>query len=282
VKEDLDQDVEWIGMIAEIPGHHQTNKIRESRSQFTPALFITSPAVIIDLEVMMAKKILVVDDNPDILTMLKDYLSQEGFEVVSAADGQKALFVAREEKPDCIILDMMMPEMGGAEFIRIYTTESDAPILVLTAKVEETDKVLGLELGADDYMTKPFSLRELTARINALLRRAAKGKSEQNILRVSDVSLDRSGHFVEVADHPVELTPSEFELLAALMAAPGRTFSREELLENLGDAAFLEGYERTVDVHIHNLREKIESDPKDPKYIETVYGTGYRFARERK
>lgn len=229
----------------------------------------------------MAKKILIVDDNPDILTMLKDYLLQEGYAVVSALNGQKALFAAREEKPDCIILDMMMPEMGGAEFIRVFTAESDTPILVLTAKVEETDKVLGLELGADDYMTKPFSLRELTARVNALIRRSSKTIQDKEILRVADVTLDIQGHSVEVGDQLVELTPSEFDLLAALMNAPGRTFSRVELLESLGEASYLEGYERTVDVHIHNLRDKIELDPKDPKYIETVYGTGYRFARER-
>jgi len=230
----------------------------------------------------MAKKILVVDDKPDIRTMLKSYLSSEGFEVLTAENGQKALFVAREGKPDCIILDMMMPEMGGSDFIRIYTSESDIPILVLTAKVEETDKVLGLELGADDYMTKPFSLRELTARINALLRRANKGQPKVEILRAANIILDIAGHIVEIQDRPVELTPSEFDLLAALMSAPGRSFSRAELLESLGESTFIEGYERTVDVHIHNLREKIEPDPSDPIYIETVYGTGYRFARERK
>jgi DNA-binding response OmpR family regulator len=234
------------------------------------------------LEVKMAKKILIVDDNPDILTMLRDYLTEEGFQVVSANNGQKALHVARDQKPDCIVLDMMMPEMGGAEFIRIYTAESDVPILVLTAKVEETDKVLGLELGADDYMTKPFSLRELTARIHALLRRVNKATKQTVVIRSSNITIDKTGHLVEVDNQPVELTPSEFDLLAALMAAPGRTFSRLELLEKLGEGAYLEGYERTVDVHIHNLREKIEPNPKDPVYIETVYGTGYRFKRERK
>ena len=230
----------------------------------------------------MAKKILVVDDNPDIRTMLKSYLESEGFETLTAENGQKALFVAREGKPDCIVLDMMMPEMGGSDFIRVYTAESDIPILVLTAKVEETDKVLGLELGADDYMTKPFSLRELTARINALIRRANKGQPKAEILRAADITLDINGHIVEIKDKPIDLTPSEFALLAALMTAPGRSFSRSELLESLGETMFLEGFERTVDVHIHNLREKIEPDPADPIYIETVYGTGYRFARERK
>ena len=230
----------------------------------------------------MAKKILVVDDNPDIVNMLKAYLTGEGFEVATASNGQKALHVARQEKPDCIVLDMMMPEMSGGEFIRVYTAESDTPILVLTARVEETDKVLGLELGADDYVTKPFSMRELTARINALIRRANKSPQEAEILRAADITLDKKGHLVEVGEETVELTPSEFDLLAAMMAAPGRTYSRAELLEALGEATFLEGYERTVDVHIHNLREKIEPDPSQPIYIQTVYGTGYRFTRERK
>jgi two-component system alkaline phosphatase synthesis response regulator PhoP len=230
----------------------------------------------------MAKKILVVDDNPDIRKMLKDYLSAEGFQVSTAVNGQKALFVAREEKPDCIILDMMMPEMGGQEFLSVYTKESDTPIIILTAKIEETDKVLGLELGADDYVTKPFSPRELTARVNAILRRSAKSSQDPEVIRAADITLDLKGHFIEVGDQVVELTPSEFQILAVLMAAPGRAFSRLELLEKLGDTTYIEGYERTVDVHVHNLREKIEPDPADPTYIETVYGTGYRFARERK
>lgn len=230
----------------------------------------------------MAKKILVVDDNPDILNMLKGYLTGEGFQVVTASNGQKALHVAREEKPDCIVLDMMMPEMGGEEFIRIYTTESDAPILVLTARVGETDKVLGLELGADDYVTKPFSPRELAARIRALIRRTSKSQQQPELFRAADITLDRTGHLVEIAGQPVDLTPSEFQLLALLISTPGRTYSRVELLESLGESAYMEGYERTVDVHIHNLREKIEPDPATPVYIQTVYGAGYRFARERK
>ncbi len=230
----------------------------------------------------MAKKILVVDDNPDILNMLNAYLTGEGFQVVTANNGQKALHVARDERPDCIVLDMMMPEMGGEDFIRIYTAESDTPILVLTAKVDETDKVLGLELGADDYVTKPFSPRELSARVRALIRRSGKSQLEPEIFRAADITLDRKGHLVEIAGQPVDLTPSEFELLAMLISTPGRTYSRSELLESLGDSAYLEGYERTVDVHIHNLREKIEPDPAHPKYIQTVYGAGYRFARERK
>ncbi|HDD54933.1 MAG TPA: response regulator transcription factor [Chloroflexi bacterium] len=230
----------------------------------------------------MVKKILVVDDNPDIVNMLKAYLSGEGFQVVTASNGQKALHVARSEKPDCIVLDMMMPKMRGDEFIRVYSAESDTPILVLTAKVDETDKVLGLELGADDYVTKPFSPRELSARIKALIRRSVKSQTESEIYRSADITLDKLGHLVEIAGQPVDLTPSEFDLLAVLISTPGRTYSRTELLESLGESTYLESFDRTVDVHIHNLREKIEPDPANPIYIQTVYGTGYRFARERK
>ncbi len=225
----------------------------------------------------MAKKILVVDDKAELRTLLKAYLTQEGFEVVQAGDGRQALFIARHEKPDLIILDLMMPEMSGYEFMRLYSREADTPIIVLTAKVEENDKVLGLELGADDYVTKPFSLRELTARVRAVLRRMEKSKEESDILRAADIELDRLGRKVTVGGRFVDLTPSEFEILTTLMAAPGRAFSRLELLERLQGYAY-EGYERTIDVHIRNLRAKIEPEPSQPRYIETVYGVGYRFA----
>jgi len=229
----------------------------------------------------MAKKILVVDDKKELRTLLEQYLSQEGFAVVTAGDGQQALFAARQEKPDLIILDLMMPEMGGYEFLRIYSREADTPTIILTAKLEENDKVLGLELGADDYVTKPFSIRELAARARAVLRRAEKASIEQDILRAADITLDRSGRAVTVGVNPVDLTPSEFDLLATLMAAPGRAFSRLELLERLQGSAY-EGYERTIDVHIRNLRAKIEPDDAQPRYIETVYGVGYRFAPQRR
>ncbi len=225
----------------------------------------------------MSKKILVVDDKRELRTLLKSYLTQEGFEIATAADGREALFVAREQKPDLIILDLMMPEMGGYDFLRAYQREADTPVIILTAKLEENDKVLGLELGADDYVTKPFSPRELTARVRAVLRRMDKASVEQDVLRAADIFLDRAGRVVMVADKPVDLTPSEFDLLAALMAAPGRVFSRLELLDRLQGTAY-EGYERTIDVHIRNLRTKIEPDASNPRYIETVYGAGYRFA----
>lgn len=229
----------------------------------------------------MAKKILVVDDKKELLTLLKQYLSQEGFEVVTACNGKEALFAARQQLPDLIILDLMMPEMDGYGFMHAYNHEADTPIIILTAKLEENEKVLGLELGADDYVTKPFSMRELTARVRAVLRRMDKQAFTQDILRAADIMIDRTGRVVMVNDQRVDLTPSEFDLLGTLMAAPGRTFSRLELLDRLQGTAY-EGYERTIDVHIRNLRSKIEPDASNPKYIETVYGAGYRFAPPRK
>ncbi len=227
----------------------------------------------------MPKKILVVDDKPELRTLLKSYLTQEGFQVVVASDGREALYVARNEKPDLILLDLMMPEMGGYDFMRAYSRESETPVIILTARLEENDKVLGLELGADDYVTKPFSPRELTARVRAVLRRLEKSGSSQEILRAGNIMVDRAARMISVEDQQVNLTPSEFDLLVALMAAPGRVFSRLELLERLQGTAY-EGYERTIDVHIRNLRTKVETDPANPLYIETVYGVGYRFAAQ--
>jgi DNA-binding response OmpR family regulator len=204
-------------------------------------------------------------------------LTQEGFRVLTAADGRQALFLAREEKPDLILLDLMMPEMGGYEFMRVYGREAETPVIILTARMEENEKVLGLDLGADDYVTKPFSMRELTARIRAVLRRAGKTPPQAELLRAGDIALDRNGRLVKIGDKYVDLTPSEFDLLAALMATPGRAFSRLELLDLLQGNAF-EGYERTIDVHVRNLRTKIEQEPRNPRYVETVYGIGYRFA----
>lgn len=228
----------------------------------------------------MAQTILVVDDESKLRKMLRVYLEQEGYRVVEAADGREALYVTRYEKPDLIILDLMMPELGGFEFIRLYNKEAVAPIIMLTAKVEDEDKILGLEVGADDYVTKPFNVRELLARVRAVLRRGQKFNGEAEVLRAADVVLDRAGYTVKVGEHYVELTRSEFELLAALMTAPGQVFSRLDLLDRTSGEAY-EGYERTIDVHIRNIRTKIEPDPKHPKYIETVYGMGYRFAAQR-
>ena len=175
----------------------------------------------------MAKTILVVDDTESLRTLVKSYLTQEGFRVATAADGRQALFLAREEKPDLILLDLMMPEMGGYEFMRVYGREAETPVIILTARVEENEKVLGLELGADDYVTKPFSMRELTARIRAVLRRAGKTSPQAELLRAGDITLDRNGRLVKIVDKYVDLTPSEFDLLAALMATPGRAWPRQ-------------------------------------------------------
>ncbi len=227
----------------------------------------------------MSKTILVVDDKKELRVMVKSYLEEEGFRVVTAADGQEALFVARHEKPDLIILDLMMPHMGGYEFLRAHKREADTPIIILTARLEEADKVLGLELGADDFVTKPFSMRELTARVRAVLRRATREPVTSEVLRAADIVLDRASRQVTVGGRSVDLTPSEFDLLAIFMAAPGRAFTRAELLDRLQGDAY-DGYERTIDVHIRNLRTKIETDTRNPRYIETVYGVGYRFAAE--
>ncbi len=224
----------------------------------------------------MAKTILVVDDEKQLRTLVKQYLTQEGFRVVTASNGKEALFAARYEKPDLIILDLMMPEMDGYEFMRVHSKERDTPVIMLTAKVEENDRVLGLELGADDYVTKPFSMRELTARVRAVLRRAGSPSHVPDVLRAADITLDRTSRVVAVGSRQVDLTPTEFDLLTVLMSSPGRAFSRLELLERVQDTDF-EGYERTIDVHIRNLRAKIEPDPRHPRYIETIYGVGYRF-----
>jgi len=228
----------------------------------------------------MAQTILIVDDEASLLSLLEAYLAQEGFGVVTARNGRDALRLCRQVHPDLIILDLMMPEMSGYEFLRLHAKEFDTPIIILTAKVEETDKVLGLEVGADDYVTKPFSPRELTARVRAVLRRTTRGESQPEVLRSKDVALDRVRHTVEVRGQPAELTPSEFDLLAVLMSEPGRVFSRSELLTRMQGALY-EGYERTIDVHVRNLRGKIEVDPTRPRYIETVYGIGYRFVEEK-
>ena len=225
----------------------------------------------------MSRTILVVDDEKRITSLLKAYLGGQGFDVATAANGKEALFVARQEKPDLIILDLMMPEMDGYEFMRLHRKERETPIILLTAKMEEDDKVLGLELGADDYVTKPFSPRELTSRVRSVLRRSGQSMPKTEIFRVGGLTLDRESHLVNLEDEVVDTTPSEFDLLATLMSSPGRTFTRLELLDQIQDTAFA-GYARTIDVHIKNLRAKIEQDPRQPRYIETVYGVGYRFA----
>lgn len=222
----------------------------------------------------MAQTILVIDDEAKLRDMLRLYLEQEGYRVVEAGQGREALYVARYEKPD-----LMMPEMGGYEFMRVFSKESDTPVIMLTAKVEDQDKIIGLGLGADDYVTKPFNVQELMARVRAVLRRMQKAAAEPDLLRAFDIVLDRAGRTVKVGDRYIDLTPSEFEILNILMAAPGRVFSRLDLLDRMSGDAY-EGYERTIDVHVRNLRAKIEPDPKNPRYVETVYGLGYRLAQD--
>ncbi len=225
------------------------------------------------------KTILIVDDKLSTLRLLTDYLTETGFRTVTASNGREALYVARHEKPDLVLLDIMMPEMDGLEFMRHFRKERQTPVIMLTARVEETDKVVGLELGADDYVTKPFGMAELVARIRAVLRRATEPPPAADILRVGDVTLDKGTHLVRVGERKIELTPSEFDLLTVLMSAPGQVFTRAHLLERLkGD--WFENVERTVDVHIRNLRAKLEPDPSHPRYVLTVFGVGYRFTDE--
>ena len=227
----------------------------------------------------MSKTIMVVDDEKRLVSLVESYLAQEGYRVVSANNGVEALPIASREKPDLIILDLMMPEMDGYGFMREHRKEQDTPIILLTARVDDDERVIGLELGADDYITKPFRPRELVARVRAVLRRAGKSEPQAKALQVADISLDRDTRTVTVAAQTVDLTPSEFDLLAALMTRPGRVYSRLDLLDVIQGVRY-EGYERTIDTHIKNLRAKIEADSRSPRYIETVYGVGYRLARE--
>ena len=224
----------------------------------------------------MPKTILVADDKANVRNLVREYLEAEGLRVVVASNGREALYAARQEKPDLILLDIMMPEMSGYDFIKAYRKERETPIILLTAKLDETDKVLGLELGADDYVTKPFGMKELVSRINAVLRRAEHSAIEPDVLTIGEVRLDRETRNVTINGKYISLTPSEFDLLYSLMSAPGRVFSRSELLLKLQGNSF-ENVERTIDVHIRNLRTKIEKDPSKPEYIETVFGVGYRF-----
>lgn len=226
----------------------------------------------------MSKRILVVDDKANVRRLLQEYLTEQGYAVTTAENGKVALFAARRETPDLILLDIMMPEMDGHTFLQQYRQEAQTPIIFLTAKLEETDKVIGLELGADDYITKPFGMRELLARVRAVLRRTNEGAAPAEVLRVANIVLDKGSRQVTVGEQPVKLTPSEFDLLAALMRSPGRVFARQDLLEHLPGEVF-EGAERSIDVHIRHLRKKIEPDPQNPRYVETVFGVGYRFAQ---
>ncbi len=228
----------------------------------------------------MAETILVADDEPQITRVVRGYLEQAGYRVVTAYDGEEALYVARREKPDLVVLDIQMPKVDGLEFTRRIRADRPAlAIIMLTARVEETDRIVGLEMGADDYVTKPFSPRELVARVKAVLRRTqAVAAPPPDVLRVGPLTLDRDQHLVTLESAPIDLTPMEFDILATLMEAPGRVFTRADILEATQGVTF-EAYERTVDAHIKNLRQKLEPDPSDPRYILTVRGAGYRLAK---
>lgn len=223
----------------------------------------------------MSPKILVVDDEARIVRLVRSYLEQAGYAVVEANDGQTALIQARREKPDLVVLDLGLPVMDGLEVARILRRERDTPIIMLTARVEDTDKIVGLELGADDYVTKPFNPRELVARVRAVLRRTSGATPTPEILRASGLELDMNGHQATLDGRPLDLTPTEFELLAVLLRNPGRVFTRLELLDRVQGEAY-EGYERTIDAHIKNLRAKLGDDPRHPRYIQTVFGVGYK------
>jgi two-component system, OmpR family, alkaline phosphatase synthesis response regulator PhoP len=225
------------------------------------------------------KKILVVDDEPKIVQLARDYIDRAGFAVLTAGDGKSALAVARAEKPDLIVLDLGLPGMDGLDVARAVRKDSNVPIIMLTARGEETDKLVGLELGADDYITKPFSPKELVARVRAVLRRFASASAGADIIHVADMTLDVPRMQVTVGDRAVQVTPTEFELLAMLAREPGRIFTRGQLLDAIRGVAF-ESYERAIDAHIKNLRHKIEPDPHEPRYILMVYGVGYKFADE--
>lgn len=226
----------------------------------------------------VARRILVVDDDPKTVGLLKLYLENDGHRVFCAYDGNEALRLAREERPDLIVLDLMLPGIDGLTVCRSLRGESDVPIIMLTAKTTEDDRLLGLDLGADDYVTKPFSPKELAARVRAVLRRTADESLQRGPPEVTygDLRIDFQRHKVELAGKAANLTPTEFRLLGTLVREPGRVFSREELIQKAFGYDF-EAFDRTIDVHILNLRRKIESDPSRPRYVKTIYGAGYKF-----
>jgi two-component system alkaline phosphatase synthesis response regulator PhoP len=221
-------------------------------------------------------RILVVDDEPKIVRLVRDYLEHGGFEVVVARDGREALMRARTEHPDLVVLDLGLPGLDGLDVTRALRRDSAVPLIMLTARDSETDKVLGLELGADDYLTKPFSPRELVARIRAVLRRHERSDTAETI-RVGELLIDVPRLRVEVDGRAVPLTASEFELLTTMARQPGRVFTRAQLLDAIRGQA-IESYERAIDAHVKNIRRKLESDPRRPRYLLTVYGVGYRLA----
>jgi len=226
---------------------------------------------------MAHKKILVVDDEKKIVDIVKAYLERDGYRVIVAYDGRLALQMARSESPDLIILDLMLPEVSGWDVCRTLRTESNVPIIMLTALDDDSDKILGLELGADDYVVKPFNPKELVSRVRAVLRRTESAAIQPKRIEITGLTIDLEKHEVRRGDKLLELTPTEFELLRVLAEAPGRVYNRMQLLDKVQGSAY-EGYERAIDSHIKNLRKKVEPDPDLPKYIITVRGIGYKLA----
>lgn len=227
-------------------------------------------------------KVLVVDDDEKILKVLTAYLEKEGYTVLRAKDGLEAVDKARKLEPDIILLDVMLPSLDGWEVCKEIRRTSVVPIIMLTARDTEADRIIGLELGADDYVVKPFSPREIIARIRAIFRRVqpAQGESEECVLQIGGLVLNKNNHSVTVAGTSIEVTPTEYKLLELLLAHPGQVFSRLQLVENTQGYAF-EGYERTMDSHIKNLRKKLNASPSEPYYIKTIYGIGYKLAGEK-
>jgi DNA-binding response OmpR family regulator len=221
--------------------------------------------------------VLVVEDEPKIAQLVRDYLEHAGFRVATAADGKSGLAAVSRERPDLVVLDLRLPDMDGLDVTRILRRDSTVPVIMLTARGEESDKLVGLELGADDYITKPFSPKELVARIRALLRRSELARTGGESLRTGDLVLDLARMEVKVGGRMVELTATEFQLLAALARSPGRVFTRAQLLDAIHGVAF-ESYERAIDAHVKNIRRKLEPDPRRPRYLLTVYGVGYKLA----
>ncbi|MBI4200586.1 MAG: response regulator transcription factor [Chloroflexi bacterium] len=226
----------------------------------------------------MASTVLIVEDDPNTVELVRLYLGRDGHKVLIASDGPEGLRLAREAHPDLVVLDLMLPGLDGMEVCRILREESDVPIVMLTARVEEDDRLVGLDLGADDYVAKPFSPRELAARIRAVLRRTATGAVDRGPaeLRHGNITADLRHRAVRVGATPVRLTPTEFRLLVLLLRQPGRTFTRQEIMDRVFGEDF-DGFDRTVDAHVSNLRRKLEADPQRPRYIHAVYGVGYRF-----
>lgn len=226
---------------------------------------------------MTQRSVLIVDDDVKLVELLELYFQKDGFVVYTAYDGLAALKTARDKQPDILMLDLMLPGMDGWDICRTLRRDSEVPILMLTARDEESDRLVGLEIGADDYVTKPFSPKEVVARVKAILRRTKGTTSKPVPLRMGDVVIDLEQYQVTKGGQPVELTPTEFKILELLAGNPGRVFSRLQIVEQTQGFSF-EGYERTVDAHVKNLRRKIEDNPKEPVYILTVYGVGYRMA----